>query len=110
MTATPSNSPATATDTTITLNGPALYLVVARIQPHRHDLTSGLCVGRAPTFDAGRARGETTAEHQHRLAHAAHLCSKCPVLKTCRDNIPDDAVGIWAGELYDYKTAPKKAA
>lgn len=59
-------------------------------------------------FDFGPEPGETIAERQHRIAHAQNLCRKCPVLNTCAANVPNDADGVWAGELYESKKPRKK--
>ena len=80
--------------------GPALLRFVAQMQPHRHNLTAGHCVGKAPLFDTDQLQGETRKQQAHRLAHAAQLCQTCPVLNTCADNIPDKPIGIWAGTPY----------
>lgn len=63
--------------------GPALLRFVAKMQPHRHNLTAGQCVGKAPLFDTDQLEGETHQQHRHRLAHAAELCQTHPELAVC---------------------------
>lgn len=86
--------------------GPALQRFVQQLQPGRFDLTAGLCVGKAPNFDADRFKGETDEEHEARLEWAQHQCDVCPVALECTIGAPVNATGVIAGEVR--ATLPKR--